>query len=109
MSYNNQTLYHGINCHLFFKIGVKMQKITIYSKTTCPYCDMAKNLLRQKGITEFNEIKIDNDDQKREEMIARTSRKTVPQIFIGDYHVGGFDDLSKLNNDNKLDELLKNK
>lgn len=84
-----------------------MQKITIYSKTTCPYCDMAKNLLRQKGVMEFNEILIDNDDQKREEMIAKTNRKTVPQIFIGDYHVGGFDDLSKLNNEKKLDELLK--
>jgi len=86
-----------------------MKQITIYSKQTCPYCDMAKKLLQQKGVTNFTEIRIDLNEQERENMIARTQRMTVPQIFIGDYHVGGFDDLAKLNSAGKLDELLGKK
>lgn len=83
-----------------------MQKVVIYSKETCPYCVMAKNLLKQKGVSSFEEIRIDLDDTKRDEMIKLTGRMTVPQIFIGDTHVGGFDDLSALNRGGKLDELL---
>lgn len=83
-----------------------MQKVLIYSKETCPYCTMAKNLLKQKGVSEFEEIRIDLDDSRRDEMIKNTGRMTVPQIFIGTTHVGGFDDLSALNRGGKLDELL---
>lgn len=83
-----------------------MQKVTIYSKQTCPYCMMAKNLLKQKGITELNEIRIDLDSNQRDKMIELTGRMTVPQIFIGETHVGGFDDLAALNRDGKLDTLL---
>lgn len=85
-----------------------MQKVVIYSKETCPYCTMAKNLLKQKGVAEFEEIRIDLDEAKRDEMIKITGRMTVPQIFIGETHVGGFDDLSALNRGGKLDELLNN-
>lgn len=84
-----------------------MNQITIYSKQTCPYCDMAKRLLTEKGVKSFNEIRIDLDPTQRDLMIERTKRMTVPQIFIGDVHVGGFDDLAKLNREGKLDELLK--
>ncbi len=84
-----------------------MKSIIIYSKQTCPYCDMAKRLLKEKGVTSFQEIRIDLDDTMRDKMIKLTNRITVPQIFIGDIHVGGFDDLSKLNRDGKLDALLQ--
>ena len=83
-----------------------MQKVTIYTKETCPYCVMAKNLLKHKGVSEFNEIRIDLDSAQREAMIAKTQRMTVPQIYIGDTHVGGFDDLSALSKAGKLDALL---
>ena len=84
-----------------------MKQVTIYSKETCPYCDMAKKLLSTKMVTKINEIRIDLDETKRSDMIERTGRMTVPQIFIGDFHVGGFDDLAKLNRDGQLDNLLK--
>lgn len=83
-----------------------MPKITIYSKETCPYCVQAKNLLKHKGVSEFNEIRIDLEPEQRDKMIEITGRRTVPQIFIDDFHVGGFDDLSALNRSGKLDELL---
>lgn len=83
-----------------------MSQVTIYSKETCPYCTMAKNLLTQKGVKEFKEIRIDLDQSQKEKMIQITGRMTVPQIFIGDTHVGGFDDLSALNKEGKLDKLL---
>ncbi len=81
-------------------------KVVVYSKETCPYCVMAKKLLAQKGVTEISEIRIDLNPEQRDEMIAITGRMTVPQIFIGETHVGGFDDLSALNRSGKLDELL---
>ena len=83
-----------------------MQQVTIYTKETCPYCVMAKNLLKQKGVTELNEIRIDLDSSQRDKMIELTGRMTVPQIFIGKTHVGGFDDLKVLNHSGKLDDLL---
>lgn len=83
-----------------------MQQVTIYTKEPCPYCVMAKNLLKQKGVESFNEIRIDLDPAMLEKMISLTGRKTVPQVFIGDIHVGGFDDLSKLNSAGDLDSLL---
>ena len=83
-----------------------MQQVTIYTKETCPYCVMAKNLLKQKGVTELNEIRIDLDSSQRDKMIELTGRMTVPQIFIGKTHVGGFDHLKVLNHSGKLDDLL---
>ena len=83
-----------------------MPKIIVYSKETCPYCVMAKNLLTQKGVKEINEVRIDLDPEERDKMIELTGRMTVPQIFIGEFHVGGFDDLAKLNRSGELDKLL---
>ncbi len=83
-----------------------MPKIIIYSKEICPYCVRAKALLQRKNQV-FEEIKI-TDDQTKEEMIKKSGgRMTVPQIFIGDLHVGGCDDLYALDAEGKLDELLK--
>lgn len=83
-----------------------MQAITMYTTGVCPYCQMAKALLKQKGVTAINEIRIDTDPQAREQMLQRTGRRTVPQIYIGEVHVGGFDDLNALNQAGKLDPLL---
>ncbi|MEE9395762.1 MAG: glutaredoxin 3 [Methylococcales bacterium] len=82
-----------------------MPKITIYSKTLCPYCSMAKRLLASKG-AQFKEIFVDRNPEHRQEMINKTKRMTVPQIFIKDFHVGGFDDLHALERAGKLDPLL---
>jgi glutaredoxin 3 len=68
---------------------------------------MAEKLLASKGITEIEKVLIDSDPVKREEMMTRTGRRTVPQIYIGDFHVGGFDDLSALDKAGKLDPLLQ--
>lgn len=68
---------------------------------------MAKRLLTQKGVEAIEEIRIDLDPEVRDHMMAITNKRTVPQIFIGDVHVGGFDDLALLNKEGKLDELLK--
>lgn len=81
-------------------------KVIIYSSTYCPYCVRAKALLRKKGL-EFTEILIDNDDNIREDMIEKTQRRTVPQIFINDHHVGGCDDLYALESTGELDKLLE--
>ena len=84
-----------------------MTKIKIYSKEICPYCDQAKSLLRRKGHNEFEEIDIMQGDN-REKMIKESGgRMTVPQIFINNIHIGGFDDLYKLEQEKKLDQLLK--
>lgn len=86
---------------------IKMSnEIIIYSSTHCPYCVRAKNLLNKKGV-EFTEILVDVDDKKRDEMIAKTNLRTVPQIFINQQHIGGCDDLYALENAGKLDELLR--
>ena len=79
--------------------------IDIYTKATCFYCMRAKALFDQKQVS-FNEIKIDNDNDLRNEMIKRSGGVTVPQVFIGDQYVGGCDDLFALYATNKLDELL---
>ena len=68
---------------------------------------MAEKLLASKGITEIEKVLIDSDPAKREEMMTRTGRRTVPQIYVGDFHVGGFDDLSALDKSGKLDPLLE--
>lgn len=83
-----------------------MSDILIYTKEVCPYCVRAKALLERKG-AQFKEIKV-ADDKTKEEMIKKSGgRMTVPQIFIGDFHVGGCDDLYALDAAGRLDELLK--
>ncbi len=81
-------------------------RIIIYSATRCPYCVRAKELLERKGLN-FTEILVDQDDKQREEMIAKANRYTVPQIFINEQHIGGYDDLYALERSGKLTELLK--
>lgn len=83
-----------------------MLQIVVYSKEVCPYCVSAKNLLKRKG-AEFTEIKV-TDDKIRDEMIKKSGgRMTVPQIFIGERHIGGYDDLRALDLAGELDKLLK--
>jgi glutaredoxin 3 len=80
--------------------------VTLYVSGWCPYCQRAKGLLAQKNVV-FNEINIDDEAKFREEMIARSNRRTVPQIFIGDRHVGGCDDLFELDRSGELDRLIQ--
>jgi glutaredoxin 3 len=80
--------------------------ITLYSTATCSYCVMAKNFLKSKGQT-WTEVRIDTDPAAREKMMALTKRTSVPQIFIGDVHVGGYDDLMALHRAGKLEPLLE--
>jgi len=83
-----------------------MPAITIYTTTYCPYCVRAKDLLKRKGVSNFTEINVE-DDAERAKMIDRAGgRRTVPQIFIGETHVGGCDDLYALDKAGKLDGLL---
>jgi glutaredoxin 3 len=82
-----------------------MTTVTIYTKPTCPYCIAAKALLRNKDVT-FNEISIEGDRSAASALAERTGRRTVPQIFIGTTHVGGFDDLHALDDAGGLDPLL---
>lgn len=82
-----------------------MTKVVIYTKENCPYCHMAKDLLSSRRIA-FEEIRIDLDDNKRDEMLRLSNRRTVPQIFINDQSIGGYDDLAALAKSGKLDSLL---
>jgi glutaredoxin 3 len=82
-----------------------MPKVTVYSTLFCPYCFAARRLLKHKGI-DFEEIRVDKNPEKRQEMIQRSGRFTVPQIFIGDHHIGGYDDMAELNRKGKLDVLF---
>lgn len=83
-----------------------MAKVTMYSTGVCPYCQMAERLLATKGVS-VDKIRIDLDPERRAEMMEKTGRRTVPQIYVGETHVGGYDDLSALDRAGKLDELLK--
>ena len=83
-----------------------MKKVVIYSTRICPYCVRAKNFFTKKDI-EYTEIMIDSDIALMREMMEKTGRKSVPQIFIGDYHIGGFDDLIEHDMDGKLEALMK--
>ena len=83
-----------------------MKRIQMYTTGMCPFCVMAKRLLQQKGAA-VEEVRVDHDAARREEMMRITGRRTVPQIFIGETHVGGFDDLSALERAGQLDPLLK--
>lgn len=83
-----------------------MNKITMYSKETCPYCIRAEQLLHRMGMVELTKIDIEEHPVEMEKMITRTGRRTVPQIYVGDTHIGGFDDLAALDRAGKLDLLL---
>jgi glutaredoxin 3 len=81
-------------------------RVVMYSTAVCPYCTMAERLLKAKGVDEIEKIRIDTDPAQRALMMEKTGRRTVPQIYIGDTHVGGFDDLSALDREGKLEPLL---
>jgi glutaredoxin 3 len=81
-------------------------QVKMYSTAVCPYCIMAERLLQSKGVENIEKVRVDLDPQQRELMMQQTGRRTVPQIYIGDRHVGGFDDLTVLDRSGKLDELL---
>lgn len=81
------------------------QQVVMYTKSGCPFCTAARSLFRDKNV-EFTEIAIDGDADRRAEMIERSAQRTVPQVFIGDEHVGGFDDLDALEQEGALDRML---
>ncbi len=84
-----------------------MPPVRMYCTAVCPYCVMAEKLLQRKGITTLDKIRIDLDPHQRSVMMELTGRRTVPQIYIGDTYVGGFDELSALDRLGKLDLLLQ--
>jgi glutaredoxin 3 len=87
--------------------SVVMSKIEVYSTAVCPYCVAAKNLLKSKGL-EWTEVRVDTDPVQRDAMLARSGgRRTVPQIFVNDQHVGGYDDHVAADRSGKLAELLE--
>lgn len=83
-----------------------MAKVTMYCTAVCPYCVMAEKLLNKKGVTQIDKIRVDLEPERMSEMIERTGRRTVPQIYIDDFHVGGFDDMSALDVEGELEPLL---
>jgi glutaredoxin 3 len=83
-----------------------MAKVLMYCTEVCPYCVRAEQLLKRKGVTQIDKVRIDLEPARAAEMTARTGRRTVPQIFIGDTHVGGCDDLHDLDRQGGLDALL---
>ncbi len=84
-----------------------MPRITMYSTGVCPYCQMAERLLRAKGISAIDKVRVDLEPERRVEMMEKTGRRTVPQIYIGETHVGGYDELAALDRAGSLDELLE--
>jgi glutaredoxin 3 len=83
-----------------------MAKVVMYSTAVCPFCLMAERLLKSKGIEAIDKIRVDLEPQRRQEMMDRTGRRTVPQIYVGERHIGGYDDLSALDRAGGLDPLL---
>ena len=83
-----------------------MAAVSMYSTGMCPFCVMAERLLVSKGV-DINKIRVDLEPARRKEMMERTGRRTVPQIYIGETHVGGYDDLAALDQAGKLDEMLR--
>ncbi|WP_018748052.1 glutaredoxin 3 [Chitiniphilus shinanonensis] len=83
-----------------------MNKVLMYCTAVCPFCVMAERLLIQRGVTTIEKVRVDQDPVQRQEMMQRTGRRTVPQIYIGDTHVGGYDDLSALDRAGRLMPLL---
>ena len=83
-----------------------MNKVVMYSTQVCPYCQLAERLLKDRGVAHIEKILIDREPGKRDEMMSRTGRRTVPQVFIGTTHVGGYDDLSALDRAGGLTSML---
>ncbi len=81
-------------------------RVLMYSTAVCPYCVRAEQLLRARGVDEIEKVRVDLDPERRTEMMEKTARRTVPQIFIGETHVGGCDDLIALDQAGKLTPLL---
>ena len=81
-------------------------RVLMYSTAVCPFCIRAEQLLRARGVVEIEKVRIDLDPERRSEMLTRTAKRTVPQIYIGETHVGGCDDLYELERQGKLDSLL---
>jgi glutaredoxin 3 len=84
-----------------------MAKVTMYSTGVCPFCQMAERLLKSKGVEAVDKIRVDLDPARRVEMMEKTGRRTVPQIYIDETHVGGYDDLAALDRAGGLDPLLR--
>ena len=83
-----------------------MAKVIMYSTAVCPFCLMAERLLKSKGVADIEKVRVDLEPERRAEMMQRTGRRTVPQIYVGERHVGGYDDLAALDRAGKLDPLL---
>jgi len=83
-----------------------MPRVIMYTTGFCPYCKMAESLLRAKGVQEIEKIRVDLEPEQRIEMMGKTGRRTVPQIYIGEKHVGGYDDLTQLDRTGELAALL---
>lgn len=83
-----------------------MPNVVMYCTAVCPYCVRAEQLLLRKGVREIEKIRVDLNPELRVAMMEKTGRRTVPQIYIGDKHVGGYDDLASLDQDGELDKLL---
>lgn len=83
-----------------------MARVLMYSTAVCPFCLMAERLLKSKGVAVIEKVRIDLEPARREEMMQRTGRRTVPQIYVGERHVGGYDDLAALDRAGGLDPLL---
>ncbi|OGA49829.1 MAG: glutaredoxin 3 [Betaproteobacteria bacterium RIFCSPLOWO2_12_FULL_62_58] len=84
-----------------------MAKVRMYGTGVCPFCQMAERLLRAKGVPVIDKIRVDLEPARRVEMMEKTGCRTVPQIYIGDTHVGGFDELAALDHAGRLEELLR--
>ncbi|HMM53592.1 MAG TPA: glutaredoxin 3 [Candidatus Desulfobacillus sp.] len=82
-------------------------KVLMYTSAVCPYCLRAEQLLNSRGVGDIEKVRVDLDPARREEMMQKTGRRTVPQIFIGDQHVGGCDDLYALDRAGKLEPMLR--
>jgi len=83
-----------------------VRKVKMYSTAVCPFCVRAETLLKSKGVADIEKLRVDLDPQLRAEMMEKTGRRTVPQIYVGETHVGGCDDLMALDRAGKLDALL---
>lgn len=83
-----------------------MARVVMYSTGACPFCVMAERLLKSKGVADIEKVRIDLEPERRSEMMQRTGRRTVPQIYVGERHVGGYDDLAALDRAGGLDSLL---
>lgn len=84
-----------------------MPEVTMYGTQNCPFCRRAEELLKTKGVADLEKIAVDRDPELLQTMMARTGRRSVPQIFIGEMHVGGYDDLAALDRAGRLDALLQ--